>query len=279
MYPAKIIAVAIITYLGDMTEQPRQPAGTQPTLKGRRPGGQYIPKKQPATKPENIYFNDDVHGIGAPLDWDKRDVRVRGSRTVFERIAETDEAGNESVTITATCDGPELLFLARKGDAAYWNGDTWSKDHETRRTWCADITLTMLREGAISTGYGAGVEGAQTAMTAAASQRRPRRGWGPHVLTGTVAQIRGLRVLQSMAPPKGWTTKLGGFNIRTAPMICSPHGSTMLLTRITRCLGRRGTRRTRLTRRGGLNPSPGRQPTGGTKTCSSVNKATCCGGR
>ena len=196
-----------------MTEQPRQPAGTAPTLKGRRPGGQYIPKKQPHTKPENIYFDDDVYGIGVPLDWDKRDVRVRGSRTVFERIVETDETGNESVTITSTCDGPELLFLARKGDPKYWNGDTWAKDHKTRRTWCADITLTMLREGAISTGYGAGVEGAQTAMTAAASQRRPRKGWGAHVLTGTVAQIRGLRVLQSVAPQKDWNTKLGGFKL------------------------------------------------------------------
>ena len=109
-----------------------------------------------------------------------------------------------------------MLLLARKGDADYWSGDNWRKNRKDRRLWSADIARRMLEEGLVKTvdGYSRSGAGIATVMTEATSASKTRH-WGPHLLTGVVAQIRGMRLLQSMAPEVGWDTKLGGVGLRS----------------------------------------------------------------
>ena len=196
-------------------QQPRQPVGAR--RNNETVAGQFANKPVPDINNEQLGFNTDTAAV-KPCGWDRRVARVGKIRTVFTRTVETDETGSAVVSVTADCDGPELLLLTKKGDPSYWNFGVWAKDHETRRAWTADITSVMLREGLVDTVNGTGCDGVQTAMTAAARQTRPPdawpKGWNPHCLTAAVAQIRGLRMLQSMAPPgRYWETKLGGYNL------------------------------------------------------------------
>ena len=113
-------------------------------------------------------------------------------------------------------------------------GKTWCKDNKTRRIWAAGIAAEMLNEGFVGVGDGDAGDGIRTAMAAAASHTkrdpsywqpdvRYRDGttsttkvsYGPHTLTGVVAQIRGLRLLQSMAPVDGGSLTFGGHQLRS----------------------------------------------------------------
>ena len=188
------------------TQQPRRPVGAHRS--GEPAGGQFTNKTTPTIKNSDVGFNTDV--VLEPSDWTKRTARVGRLRTVFTRTVDTDNEHNTVTSIESDRDDRTLILLARKGDPKYWNGNTWAKDHATRRMWCADIAVQMLREGLVDTSYGNGSDGIQTAMTQAAQQTKRSKKWDPHCLTGTVAQIRGLRLLQSMAPAEGWDTKLAG---------------------------------------------------------------------
>ena len=203
-----------------MNSQPRQPAGARHA--DTAAGGRFASKTVPNITEGGIGFNNDgdpAAAIGAAHEWDKRVVRIWGLETVFERTVETDDDGNEVVTITSDCEPPELLLLARRGDREYWS-DNWryvttgEKRHsEERRAWCADIVCRMLNEGSVAIKYGAHSDGLYTAMFAAGSPFSARETYTTHTLTAVVAQIRGLRLIQSMAPDTGWETRFGGFNI------------------------------------------------------------------
>ena len=212
--------VAEFTYLRHMTplSQRRQPVGTRHD--NEPAGGRWVSKTVPDIDNQQPGFDTDTFAIGAPRDWGTRTVHVEDSEVVFTRTVETSDEGNQVTVITSGCDDPALMLLARKDDSHYWNGDGWRKDHETCRTWCADIALTMLREGLVSTEPNPVRDGLSVVMSAASEQ--PTTVSDPHnALTTAVAQIRGLRLLQSMAPADGWVTKLGGYAM--------PHGISVLL--------------------------------------------------
>ena len=197
-----------------MTSQPRLPAGARQHAAAA--GGRWTSKPVPHVVDDHVGFNDLV---GEPSDWTERFARLSWALVTFTRSVSTDDNGNKTVTVTTDCDPPDMVLLARKGDAQYWNGDRWNEDYQTRKLWCADITTEMLREGLVDTAYPdviGGDEprlgGIQTAMVAASNCRHRPRG-GVHVLTGAVAQLRGLRLLQSMAPAEGWETKLGDYTV------------------------------------------------------------------
>ena len=194
-----------------MNQQPRQQTGTR--RNDVSVAGQWASKTPPDINNTQIGFNDDAEtgAVANPHGWTKHTVTVEGLQTTFERRVGTDCDGNDVVTITTDCDPPEMLLLAKKGDYDYWSGDTWAKDHPNHRLWCADITAGMLREGLVATEDLAG-SGPQTAMSAAGHVHYTPT-VGPHGLTAVVAQIRGLRLLQSMAPANVWKTKLGGYVI------------------------------------------------------------------
>ena len=190
-----------------MTSQPRMPAGTRD---GDVPvAGRYAHKTVPGINNEPLGFNNTPPVTGPPNDWDQRVVKVWGAQTTFTRTVGTNTDGAEVVTFTTDCDPPDVLLLARKGDGRYWV-DGW-KNNKDRRIWAADIAVNMLNEGFVATSGKNGVDGLLTAMRAAAGVAHNSAGRGPHVLTGVVAQIRGLRLMQSMAPADGWGTTLGGF--------------------------------------------------------------------
>ena len=130
-----------------------------------------------------------------------------------------------------------MLLLATKGDGDYWStrysrSPRWTQNNEHRRMWCAEIVRGMLQEGLVATlGYGDSDErlrttlrtdGVRTAMHTAGHTSSGVPSDDPHTLTAVVAQIRGLRLLQSMAPTQGWSSKLGGFWL--------PHDVPRLLT-------------------------------------------------
>ena len=121
------------------------------------------------------------------------------------------------MSVTADCDDPTTLLLARKGDIGYWSGETWSKHDDDRRIWCSDIACRMLEEGLVATKpgkYSDYREGIAAATQAAGGQEHDYTD-DPHALTAVVAQIRGLRVLQSMAGhgSPDWYTTLNGWDI------------------------------------------------------------------
>ena len=149
-----------------MTSQPRQPAGARQN--GETVAGRWASKTVPDVNDEPLGFNTDTDAaIGPPHDWAKRVVRVGNARAVFHRTGQTDTDGNKVTTITTDCDDPTLLLLARKGDVAYWSGDTWKKSYNDRRTWAADIAVNMLREGHVATGYDPGDAGIVAVMNTA----------------------------------------------------------------------------------------------------------------
>ena len=151
----------------------------------------------------------------------ERKTTIWGRKTTYCRSITSDG----TVEVTTDCDDPELLLLAHKGDVGYWSGNNWVKDYRTRQAWTASIAARMLREGHAAADDDDGV---WVVMSAASSpqQRRSFQSTGrvaPHALTGIVAQISGLRLLQTMALADGWDTTLGGFRL--------PIGSALLLER------------------------------------------------
>ena len=172
--------------------------------------GRWTSNQAPYINDGDLGFDDNAAtvGVGKPQDWTVRTARVGNARATFTRTVGDDGV----VSITSDCDDPTMLLLARKGDPRYWNGDIWRKDHKTRRTWSADITVEMLRDGLVSTVDTVTGDGPQTAMTAVGDHRALPVD-GPHFLTGVVAQIRGVRLVQSMAPADGQKTTLGNYQI------------------------------------------------------------------
>ena len=159
--------------------------------------GSHLTQFLPSTKPISVSTTTSLRPwLVRRATGDKRTARVGHLHAVFERTVETGDDGNKVVTITTNCDPPEVMLLARKGDAGYWSDDIWYLNREDRRMWCADITLTMLQQGLISTSPSPGTDdGVRAAMKAASNQHQPiglGAPWG-HSLTEVVAQIRGLR--------------------------------------------------------------------------------------
>ena len=191
--------------------QPRQPVGTR---QGDVPvGGQYTHKTVPTVEPGDVDLGLDEPVVGPVKDWNQRSGKVWGLQTTFERVVETDVDGNDIVTVTTDCEPPDMLLLARKGDASYWSNDfrkkhptdpwsktqPWAQNHKDRRIWCSDITRRMLQEGLVSTTAGRyAVDGIRAAMHAAGSPKQLSKQATPHRLTETVAQIRGVRLIESM---------------------------------------------------------------------------------
>ena len=162
---------------------------------------------------DTLSFNDTAVGVGRPNGWDSRAVKLWGLQTTFERVVGTDAAGNTVTSVTMGCDPPDMMLLARKGDIDYWTSGEWVTNRKERRGWCADIARRMLQDGHISTWDGTGVEGIRAAMNAAGTPEERRQRPTPHLLTETVAKIRGLRLLQSMIT-ESWSTTLDGYNTR-----------------------------------------------------------------
>ena len=204
-----------------MTTQPRQRAGSAV-------GGRWASKQAPDVTNAMVCFNDAA--VAAPNDWDRRAVRIWGLQTTFTRTVDSD-----GVTVTAGCDSPELVLLAYKGDAEYWSDNRtagrkalWSKNNKDRRIWSADITRRMLEEGHVATGYDTGSDGVYTAMKAACSRQRETCD-ERHTFTSALAQIRGLALVQSMAPAKDWDTKFGGHRLpdRTNDLLKQQFGEVL----------------------------------------------------
>ena len=212
--------------LEDMTTQLRQPVGARNDTAAV--GGRFAPKTAPDVDDDQISFNNGTEpGVGAPHDWTTRTVRPWGTQTTtFTRSTETDLDGNTSRSVTVDCDDPSVMLLALKGNAEYWSSDNWRHNLDQCRLWSAEITRQMLTEGHVATGYSDvtfghvatddfdGIEGIRAAMVAAVASHIDNGRTGPHVLTYVVAQVRGLRLLQSMAPDAGWSTTLAA---RTIP--------------------------------------------------------------
>ena len=192
-----------------MTPQPpRLKAGT--CKDGTAVGGQWTSKTVPAVKEDPFNIAGDTPGtVGDRDEWAERTAELWGLSTTFTRTVNDDG----TVTFTCDCDPPDMMLLARRGDEAYWYGDTWANHNEDRRLWCADIAVNMLNEGYVADTASGGAEGIETVMTAAGSLHEDR--WElPYKLTAVVAQIRGLRLIQSMAPKStSWATELGGYDI------------------------------------------------------------------
>ena len=209
-----------------MSRQPRQVAGSRRA--GVSEGGRYTTKPVPDVVDTELGFNNQP---GCPSgDWTERKVKLWGLTTTFTRTVNDDG----TATVAASCGPSDMVLLAKKGDHAYWVGKTWCKDNKTRRIWAAGIAAEMLNEGFVGVGDGDAGDGIRTAMNAASSpQKRDPSYWqpdvryrdgttsttkvsyGPHTLTGVVAQIRGLRLLQSMAPVDGGSLTFGGGQLRS----------------------------------------------------------------
>ena len=174
--------------LDHMTTQPRHTAGTRHA--GESTGGQYTSKPTPDIKDNDIGFND-TPVVGPPNPWRERTVNLWGLETVFTRSVDDDGV----VTVTVDCDDPTMVLLARKGDREYWSGG-WRTSYRDRRIWAADITARMLEEGLVATWWGDALDGVTEAMSATTDPTQQQTGL--NALTGTVAQIRGLRLRQSM---------------------------------------------------------------------------------
>ena len=188
--------------------QPRLPAGAKQLRTST--GGRWTNKNAPDIDNDPpVGFGDaESPAVGPPHDWDIRTVQIGHNHATFTRSVNEDGV----VSITSDCEPPDMMLLARKGDKQYWNGDAWRRDHKTRWLWRVDITLRMLREGLVSTAPlwlvdpGRAVDPVQTAMYAAG-------GDGGVGLTAIVAHVRGLRLVQTMAPADGCKTKFDGYDI------------------------------------------------------------------
>ena len=199
-------------------------------------GGRFTHKPVPdITNSNPVGFNNDGDAVVGPMcDWDQRTVTVRGLQTTFTRTVNK----NGMVTVTTDCDPPDMLLLAKKGDASYWCDDVytdqpglWSADPKDRQLWCADIVRRMLEEGLVATRNEPDNTGLFKAMVAAGS-RNPQTGdTYTHALTETVAQIRGLRLIESMSPADGIGTQLGGWDIpdETFDLLLSHVGRALLI--------------------------------------------------
>ena len=154
-----------------MNSQQRVAAGARHS--GEPAGGRWASKTVPTIKTGEFGFGDDTPPIGAAHDWTEQTVKIWGTRTTFTRTVDS----NGKVTVTADCDPPDTLLLARKGDIDYWSDNKWAEHYEDRRIWSAEITRQMLQEGLVATGYEDDTEGIQAAMSAASSQQRSRN---PH---------------------------------------------------------------------------------------------------
>ena len=201
----------------NQTIQPRHQAGARRS--GEPAGGRWATKTVPTIKASSLGFHNTAAGIGPPNDWTELDVVLFcDTKTRFQRTVETDANGDQVVSVVSDCDPPDVLLLARKGDAVYWSGDNWTKHGHDRRTWAAGIAVNMLQEGLIATGYdqsGYDNVGVPAAMYAAAStdDRAYDIHHVQHVLTKCVAQLRGLRLIESMRPPDARDTTLGKYAI------------------------------------------------------------------
>ena len=71
----------------------------------------------------------------------------------------------------------------------------------------------MLEEGFVATGYNDDSAGDTCLRCWLLVALRYRRESGEQTLTAVVAQIRGLRLLQSLAPDEDWSTTFGGYQI------------------------------------------------------------------
>ena len=199
-----------------MTSQPRHLAGTRTA--GVSTGGRYTHKTVPDVKEDDIWFTN-VDAVGPPNDWHERTVNVWGLKTTFTRTIETGETGDTVVSVTADCDEPSVMLLAKKGDVDYWSDAgrpigkaQWTTNNKDRRMWCSEITRQMLQDGHVATaGYNdrTDVAGIRPAMRSAGSPTK-RREPEQHTLTAAVAQIRGLRLIESMVPAGKGNTMLGG---------------------------------------------------------------------
>ena len=199
-----------------MTSQPRLLAGTRTA--GVSTGGRYTHKTVPDVKEDDVWFTN-VDAVGPPNDWHELTVNVWGLKTTFTRTVETGETGDTVVSVTADCDEPSVMLLAKKGDVDYWSDGLrlagtaqWTTNNEDRQMWCSDIARQMLQEGFVATvGYDDLTEtaGIRTAMRSAGTPTR-RRELDAHMLTAAVAQIRGLKLIESMVPAGRWHTMLGG---------------------------------------------------------------------
>ena len=195
-----------------MTSQPRSPAGVRRGTVAA--GGRWTSKPVPDVAADQAGFvNTEPDTVGPPNDWTERVVDVWGLTTTFTRTVTTDNNGDEVTTVVSDCDDPSLLLLAKKGDRDYWSGGTWHEHGNDRSLWCADIAVNMLNEGLIATGYDDGDAGIHEAVTSAGNPQRTRRETDTHILTGVVAQLRGLRLIESMMPTSRWETRFGGWRI------------------------------------------------------------------
>ena len=267
--------------------QPRLPAGTRHG--GVAGGGRYTNKDAPTIKTDSLGFDDTAAGIGPSNNWTELDVVLFcDTKTRFRRTVETDSDGNQVVSVESDCDPADMLLLARKGDADYWSGDNWTKHGHDRRTWAAGIAVDMLSEGLIATRYDDGdaalydtqAAGVHAAMNAAASTD-DRSGYDTqhvqHVLTRCVAQIRGLRLIESMRPSDARDTTLGIYGIPrdTRELLASCFYDTYdMYGRLTRPHGT-----TQGVFRGGRNPQRGTPSMSTGTTYSSANTQIWCGGR
>ena len=199
-----------------MTSQPRQPLGARQddvSLAGR-----YTHKTVPTINDSELELElgtdiDPVSAVGPPNDWTNRTVVVLNWTTTFARTVGTNDDGSVVVTVTSDCDPPDMRLLARKGDIGYWSGVMYSDEHrEDRQAWFADIACRMLEEGLVATADSDNDEGIKMVMRGIVSIGgiAPTAKRTPHVLTAVVAQIRGLRLLQSITD-----TPLPSFDLRS----------------------------------------------------------------
>ena len=193
-----------------MTTQPRRPAGSRQG--GKPAGGRFAAKTRPDIT-NSVGFTTTVDDPDEPCDWHKICVfNSPGAQTVFTRTV----ADDGTVAVETDTDDPTLLLLARKGDPEYWSGETWYKDSGTSRVWAADITARMIEEGLVATGYDDDDIALREVMDAASSRGAPpsrKTGARRRALTVIIAQIRGLRLLQSMRPNRALSTIFGGYQI------------------------------------------------------------------
>ena len=108
-------------------------------------------------------------GVGAPCDWASRTVELWGIQTTFTREVNADG----TVTVTADCDPPDMMLLARKGDRDYWKRDKWTRSPQRRPDVDrGDLHDGCLQEGFVATGYDDNNAGIQTAIWVASSPLR-----------------------------------------------------------------------------------------------------------
>ena len=182
----------------------------QPTPQTRRPagstsGGQFTGVEKPAVDDQALRFN------GTDADWDRLETSFLGLQTVFTRHV----AVGGAVTVSTDGDDPSVWMLAHKNDASYWSDGNWSRHKKDRQQWSAPIVAQMLSEGLVAVVDKNEESGVYTAMHAASSPKSGDWRHGPHILTGKIAQSRGLRLIHSLAPRTTQAIgKLGDYDAR-----------------------------------------------------------------